>query len=97
MTSLDLLTAAFILAGTVFFVAGTVGILRFPDVHSRLHAITKADNLGLGLIVLGLLFQAGSAPTALKLLAIWILALLASSTACYLLAQHAERVSIEPE
>ena len=41
-----------------FFFAGTVGLLRFPDSLSRLHALTKADNLGLGLIVLGLLPRA---------------------------------------
>ena len=42
-------------AGAFFFLAGTVGLLRFPDSLTRLHALTKADNLGLGLIVLGLL------------------------------------------
>src|SRR5690606_29941407 len=45
--------------GLVFFVAGTLGLLRFPDVHSRLHALTKADNLGLGFIVSGAAVQAG--------------------------------------
>ena len=44
-----------VLAGVVFFVAGTVGLLRFPDPLSRLHALSKADNLGLGLVALGLL------------------------------------------
>ena len=47
-------------AGAFFFLAGTVGLLRFPDSLTRLHALTKADNLGLGLIVLGLLPQADS-------------------------------------
>jgi hypothetical protein len=42
----------------IFFIGGTVGLLRFPDVHSRLHALTKADNLGLGLISMGLVVQA---------------------------------------
>jgi multicomponent Na+:H+ antiporter subunit G len=48
-----------IAAGVVFFIAGTVALLRFPDPLSRLHALTKADSLGLGLIVLGLLPWAG--------------------------------------
>ena len=52
---LDLFSLAAIGAGTFFFVAGTVGLLRFPDSLSRLHALTKADNLGLGLVVLGLI------------------------------------------
>ena len=54
---LDIVTVIAVSAGALFFLAGTVGLLRFPDSLSRLHALTKADNLGLGLIVLGLLPQ----------------------------------------
>ena len=39
----------------VFYLAGSVGLLRLPDLYSRLHALTKADNLGLGLLLLLLL------------------------------------------
>ena len=45
------ISAALILAGMFFFVAGTVGLLRFPDFFTRLHALTKADNLGFGLVI----------------------------------------------
>ena len=48
-------------AGVFFFFAGTVALLRFPDSLSRLHALTKADNLGLGFVVLGLLPRAAIA------------------------------------
>ncbi|MDQ2696226.1 MAG: monovalent cation/H(+) antiporter subunit G [Pseudomonadota bacterium] len=82
---------AIVLLGAGFFLAGTVGLLRFPDVLARLHALTKADNLGLGLICLGLAWRAGSAGAALKLLLIWLLALLASSVSCHLVARHALR------
>ena len=58
--ALDVLTVSPILAGGFFFLAGTVGLLRFPDTLTRLHALTKADNLGLGLVVVGLLPQVGS-------------------------------------
>ena len=58
--ALDIVTIAAVSAGAFFFLAGTVGLLRFPDTLTRLHALTKADNLGLGLVVLGLLPQAGS-------------------------------------
>jgi multicomponent Na+:H+ antiporter subunit G len=57
---LDLFTMAAVTAGVLFFLAGVVGLLRFPDALTRLHALTKADNVGLGLIVAGLLPQAGS-------------------------------------
>ena len=49
-----------ILGGMFFFVAGTVGLFRYPDFFTRLHALTKADNLGLGLVIAGLAVQASS-------------------------------------
>jgi multicomponent Na+:H+ antiporter subunit G len=86
VNAVDVLVAALLLAGAFFFLAGTVGLLRFPDTLSRLHALTKADNLGLGFIVLALVIEAASLVIALKLIAIWVLVLLASSSACYLIA-----------
>ena len=69
--------ATFVLtgAGLGFYLAGTLGLLRFPDTFSRLHALTKADNLGLGLLALGLAFQAGGWADVAKLALIWVLAL----------------------
>jgi multicomponent Na+:H+ antiporter subunit G len=80
MTAVDLFSVVMIGAGVFFFVAGTVGLLRFPDTLTRLHALTKADNLGIGLIVLGLLPRSVDALVALKLVLVWALILLASST-----------------
>ena len=88
---MNLLTDGFtilaLLAGIFFFVAGTAGLLRFPDTPSRLHALTKADHLGLGLVVLGLLPQAASMAQGLKLLAIWALVLLSSAAVGPLIAR----------
>ena len=75
--------------GVLFFIAGSVGLVRFPDVFCRLHALTKADNLGLGFIVIGLAWQSGSMLVALKLLLIWTLAISASAVSCYLIARYA--------
>jgi multicomponent Na+:H+ antiporter subunit G len=88
--ALDALTILAVSSGAVFFLAGTVGLLRFPDALSRLHALTKADNLGLGLIVFGLLFQMKGPSAALKLVSVWLLALLAGATVAQLIA-HAAR------
>jgi multicomponent Na+:H+ antiporter subunit G len=88
---LDLFTAVCLLMGAVFFLAGVVGLLRFPDTLSRLHALTKADNVGLGLIVIGLLPQAGSVLAALKLLLVWVLVLLAASTVGQMMARVGRR------
>ncbi len=86
---LNLLTGLAVCAGAFFFLAGTVGLLRFPDPLSRLHALTKADNLGLGLVVLGLLFQAEGLLAGLKLVGVWLLALLAGATVTQLIARTA--------
>jgi len=76
-------------AGLGFYLAGTLGLLRFPDTFSRLHALTKADNLGLGLVALGLAFQATSWADVAKLVLIWVLALLAAGTVAQLVARAA--------
>lgn len=88
---LDLFTIVVVTAGAIFFLAGVVGLLRFPDTLSRLHALTKADNVGLGLIVIGLLPQAGSLYAAFKLLLVWLLVLLAGATVGQMVARVARR------
>ena len=89
---LDLWTIVAVSAGVFFFLAGTVGLLRFPDTLTRLHALTKADNLGLGLVVLGLLPHVSGPLAALKLICVWLLVLLAGATASQLIARVARRV-----
>jgi multicomponent Na+:H+ antiporter subunit G len=89
--ALDLFTVLAVAAGAFFFLAGTVGLLRFPDSYTRLHALTKADNLGLGLVVLGLLPQVDSVMAGLKLVAIWLLVLLSGATASQLVVRAIRR------
>lgn len=84
----NMLSIVLALAGAFFFFAGTVGLLRFPDTYSRLHALTKADNLGLGLIALSAAIHAGTPAIAVKLFAIWLLAMLAGTTNCYLMGRN---------
>jgi multicomponent Na+:H+ antiporter subunit G len=85
----DAFTVVAISFGVVFFLAGSVGLVRFPDALTRLHALTKADNLGLGLIVLGLAAQADSVLAALKLVVVWVLVLVAGATVARLIASAA--------
>lgn len=96
MTVLEWASGTLLLAGAAFFFAGTVGLLRFPDVYTRLHALAKADNLGLGLVVAGLLLRAPGAALAIKLALVWLLALAASATVAFLVARRARRHGIEP-
>lgn len=88
---LDVFTVATVSAGAFFFLAGSVGLLRFPDALSRLHALTKADNLGLGLVMLGILPRAGGLLAALKLVFVWLLVLFASAMVSQLVARVARR------
>ncbi len=92
----EFLTLFLLLAGAGFFLAGTLGLLRFPDVYTRLHALTKADNVGLGLIVAGLALQADSLAVMGKLLLIWLLVLLASASVAHLVARTALSKGIKP-
>ncbi len=93
---IDALAAGLLLAGSMFFFAGTVGLLRFPDVFARLHALTKADNVGLGLMVVGLAIESGAPAIGAKLLLIWLLVLLASASVAHLIARAALRRGIRP-
>ena len=93
---LELWTVVAVVAGAVFFLAGTVGLLRFPDSFTRLHALTKADNLGLGLVVLGLLPLVDSVSAGLKLVSIWLLVLLSGATASQLIARTLQRGNSQP-
>jgi multicomponent Na+:H+ antiporter subunit G len=96
MSATDWLGAAFIAAGTVFFVAGTVGLLRFPDVYARLHALGKADNLGLGLLVVGLAIGADRLLDVVHLALIWLLVLVSSATTSHLIARSALKRGVSP-
>lgn len=77
--------------GVLFFLSGAVGLLRFPDLYSRLHAVTKADNAGLGLLALGLALRADSWQIAGLLFVIWLLVLVSGATNCQLLARYGEQ------
>lgn len=96
MNPVNWISAVLITLGLVFFIAGTLGLLRFPDLYTRLHALTKADNLGLGFISAGLALYSGSWLATLKLLLIWILVMISSAVASHLIAQAALRKGPEP-
>lgn len=96
MTILYNCGTVFLTVGLLFFLSGTVGLIRFPDIYSRLHALTKADNVGLGCIVFGLALQSGSLAVSLKLLLIWLLVMIASSASCHLIARSAMQKNIQP-
>ncbi len=91
MSARDALAVALLAAGGFFFLAGTVGLLRFPDLHCRLHALTKADNLGLLFVCAAMALLSGSLRVFALLAVVWLLALLAATVSCHLIARRALR------
>lgn len=87
MTVVGTVVVALVLIGCGFFAAGTAGLLRFPDTLSRLHALTKADNLGLGFICLGLAIRDGTPAGVAMLAIIWLLAMFAATVSAFLIAR----------
>jgi multicomponent Na+:H+ antiporter subunit G len=92
---LDAATLVLLIVGLFFYTAGAVGLLRFPDPHSRLHALTKADNLGLGFVAAGLILQAADVFTIARIALAWLLTLLAAATVAQLVARAALREESE--
>jgi len=86
MSPVDVASTVFLAVALFFFTAGTIGLVRLPDVHSRLHALTKADNVGLGCVVLAVLLQASDWTEGFKLVLIWFLVLAAATNVSFLIA-----------
>ena len=92
----------FILAGIFFFFVGVVGILRFPDFYTRLHAAGKADSLAAVLVVIGVALYNLQDPSlanilvSLKIILIAVFIYVASPTATHALTKGALVVGVEP-
>ncbi|MEM9810709.1 MAG: monovalent cation/H(+) antiporter subunit G [Pseudomonadota bacterium] len=86
---LDLLSWVLLLSGGFFVIVGAIGVIRFPDFYTRLHAAGVTDTLGADLILLGLLFQAPGAMVAIKLLLILFFFIMTSPVATHSVAHAA--------
>jgi multicomponent Na+:H+ antiporter subunit G len=96
-TGLDVLSWMCLVVGGFFSIAGGIGLLRLPDFFSRMHAGGITDTMGAGLILLGLMFQAGISLALGKLLMILIGLWLTSPTSCHALAQAAFAQGLRPQ
>lgn len=90
MTWLDYTVIVLLFTGVFFYAAGSLGLVRFPDAPSRLHALTKADNVGLGLVALATALHWGSPAIAAKIFAVWLFAIMAAGMTAQLLARTAK-------
>ena len=93
---LEILSWASIAGGLFFMVVGAVGVLRMPDVYTRLHAAGMTDTMGAGLILIGLTFQAGLTLVTLRLLLVWAFLLFTSPISTHALARAALSGGVEP-
>lgn len=84
---INIISIIFILVGAFFLLVGTIGLLRLPDVFSRMHATTKSDTLGLGLILVGLIVTQGFELVSIKILLIIVFLWLANPTASHFIAR----------
>jgi len=92
----DVLSWALLMSGGVFLLVGGIGILRLPDFYCRIHAAGLTDTLGAGLILIGLMVQAGWTLVAVKLLLIFAFLFLTSPTATHALARAALLNGLKP-
>ena len=72
------LSAVFIAAGTIFLIVAAIGVIKFPDFYSRLHASGVGETLGAMLLTIGLMFMTGLNLMSVKLLIIFIVLLVAN-------------------
>jgi multicomponent Na+:H+ antiporter subunit G len=93
---IDILSWALILIGAFALITGAVGVLRFPDVYTRMHAASITDTLGAGSIILGLILQAGLTLVAGKLLLILVFIFFTSPASSFALAHAALSSGVEP-
>jgi len=96
MSLTEMVGSFLLLLAVPFFWGGSLGLLRFPDIYTRLHALTKADNLGLGLVVAGSILLSEKWVVGLKLLIIWLAVLTSSTISCFLIANAARKRKIKP-
>lgn len=84
---INIIAGVFILTGLFFFFVGVVGLLRFPDPLSRMHASTKTDTLGVGLMTVGFVLLKGVSFESVTLLFLVAFMWLTNPTASHYLAK----------
>ncbi len=85
-----------LLSGVALMLIGGIGLLRLPDVFTRMHGAGMIDTLGLGLILVGLMFQAGLTLVTAKLFLIVVFVLFTSPTTTHALARACLHGGVRP-
>lgn len=88
----DLIVGLLIIIGAFFAFVASVGLIRLPDVYSRMHAASKAGTVGSGLMMIALAVSAGDGGTAIRAIAGVFFFILTAPIAAHLLARAAYKV-----
>jgi len=95
-TIVEILSGFCLLIGSFLCISGGVGILRFPDFYTRMHAVGVTDTLAAGMILVGLMLQNPDALVVIKLLMILVMTLFINPTASHALAKAAFHNGLMP-
>jgi multicomponent Na+:H+ antiporter subunit G len=93
---LELASWALISAGSFFTVVGALGLVRMPDVFTRMHAASVTDTLGVGFLIAGMCLQAGFSLVSVKLLFLLVLFLFTVPVVTHAVAQACLYEKVEP-
>jgi multicomponent Na+:H+ antiporter subunit G len=96
MFVMTIVSVLFILGGLFFFTTATIGLIRFPDFFTRLHATGKGDTLAVFLSLLGLALYEGFSLTGLKIVIIAIFMFIAQPTATHAISKAGLRFGLKP-
>lgn len=92
----DLMSWALVLGGCFFILVGALGLIRMPDIFTRLHAGGVMDTMGAGMILAGLMFQTGLSLVTVKLVLVLAFVWFSSPVSTYALARAALKSGEEP-
>lgn len=95
-TAIDILSWLCLAAGGAFSIIGAIGLIRMPDFFTRMHAASVTDTLGAGLMIVGLVLQAGLTLIAVKLLFLGLFILFTSPAATHALVKAALARGLKP-
>ena len=85
-----------LIGGAIFLLVGAIGLLRFPDFYTRLHAVSVCDTMGAGLVLVGLMLQGGLSLVTVKLLLMFYFMIFTGPTAVHALAEAALQGKLKP-
>ena len=96
-TLMNISSALFLLIGSFLCISGGVGLLRFPDFYTRMHAVGVTETLATGMILIGLMLQNPDGLVVLKLIIVLLMTLFISPTASHALAKAAMKNDLKPK